>query len=812
MRKCSIGVLLLVGVLATVGFAISPAYYWYWNYLSDIPETKLNSQYNYLTKANGAHAIAMYPYGSGNNGKIWTTIMSEWRYGLTGNNLPGADTIMKAYEYNDCYLNSWQSEDTFPVIVHETDRPVNGQVAIGAFGKMLAFEEENLEDQEQSPRSASCLLALENQNPGQFSWPNPENGCTYETLSAAAVGGASRLLAFNFYRDREPPLKDFHPRIGHKSDGPWVPEDPWEDPDTDVYQWGHPTVAFLGPTSAAALAVFEELTDNHLKVTRALDGGETWSPLSTITGGSDLKDPCIAWPISPTAMLCYEYASTHEIHWSLSYDAGVSWTVCNPAVPMLPANAEYDHANVTCIGSGVPSFLVTARMKLGNVWSIRGAFGRFINGEFKWRPEPCIYVPPVTSTSDEPLNPFIAAAVTDRASKYAHACFVASRPWGSVGYQGRCLSKRSAYLAPATYTPITAEADGMGPGRWLLPDNMGGYRFASILRPYYMAGDIICEQLVHTAAGMGLQPALAVDADGSNWVAYNWDDTVWCDPGLEFPLMVFAGSGSAVPGQPSVVCYPNQANGVYVANVVFPVYDTAGATSKIMYARVDTGGVVLDTIESVANLGDSLPCISVFRSDTLLVTWQHGDSTIASMLCDYGPGTSGQPPAWTSPNLVAANGYHAMSRFDDNGTVLNVVWTRNNGSNYAIQRATCDVATTTFGTWSQSATPGDTGSAEKANPVFAGLGVSCWQEKDDGKWIIKGFVRGEEETFVANDTDAYHPHAVAESSAISPSIDQVRVHLLYTAGVTFEVDSGVYDTGETRYRRDSLCLREPERL
>jgi len=25
----------------------------------------------------------------------------------------------------------------------------------------------------------------------------------------------------------------------------------------------------------------------------------------------------------------------------------------------------------------------------------------------------------------------------------------------------------------------------------------------------------------------------------------------------------------------------------------------------------------------------------------------------------------------------------------------------------------------------------------------------------------------------------------------------VRVHLLYTAGVTFEVDSGVYDTGET---------------
>ena len=89
---------------------------------------------------------------------------------------------------------------------------------------------------------------------------------------------------------------------------------------------------------------------------------------------------------------------------------------------------------------------------------------------------------------------------------------------------------------------------------------------------------------------------------------------------------------------------------------------------------------------------------------------------------------------------------------------------------------------------------------EKANGLYAGVGVSCWQQKNlSNKWIIKGFVRGTETTLVANDTDAYHPHAVAESSAISPSVNRIALHLLYTAGVTFEVDSGVYDTGETRY-------------
>ena len=236
-----------------------------------------------------------------------------------------------------------------------------------------------------------------------------------------------------------------------------------------------------------------------------------------------------------------------------------------------------------------------------------------------------------------------------------------------------------------------------------------------------------------------------------------------------------------------------------VANVVFAVYDTAGGTSKIMYCRVDTGQVVQDTIESVNNLRDSLPSISVYATDTLLVTFQHGDSVLSVMLADYGPGTAGQVPAWSSPSLVTANGYHSMNVME-NGSVLNCVWTQKSGNYYSIQRATNDLASAMFGSWTGMATPGSSTTLETGNSAYAGVGVSVYQQKDaNGKWTIKGFVRGEETTLVANDTDAYHPHAVAESSAVSPSTDRIALHLLYDAGVTFEVDSGVTDTGEVRY-------------
>jgi hypothetical protein len=260
--------------------------------------------------------------------------------------------------------------------------------------------------------------------------------------------------------------------------------------------------------------------------------------------------------------------------------------------------------------------------------------------------------------------------------------------------------------------------------------------------------------------------------------------------------MVFGGSSSAVPGQPSIVCYPTQ-GGVTAGNVVFAVYDTAGGAAKIMYARVSADEVILDTIESVNTLRDSLPSVNVYLSDSLVVTYQHGDSILSRLLANYGPLTEGQPPAWSSANLVTASGYHPSSVME-NGSVVNCCWTRQSGG-YSIQRATNDLGGGMFGSWVAMTPPSATSNVDKGNPVYAGVGASVWQQLVSGKWVIKGYVRGAETTLVANDTDAYHPHAVAESSASSPSVDRIRLHLLYTAGVTFEVDSAVFDTGQIRY-------------
>ena len=206
----------------------------------------------------------------------------------------------------------------------------------------------------------------------------------------------------------------------------------------------------------------------------------------------------------------------------------------------------------------------------------------------------------------------------------------------------------------------------------------------------------------------------------------------------------------------------------------------------------------MDTIESVNTLRDSLPDVSVYKTDSLVVTWQHGDSVLSSLLADYGPGTSGQPPAWSSVNLVTAAGHHPMSVME-NGSVVNCVFDGQSGGNYSVQRYTNDLSGGMFSGWVAQTPPSAASAAEKANSAYAGVGVSVWQQKVSGKWVIKGFVRGAETTLVANDTDAYHPQAVAESSAISPSVNRIALHLLYDAGLAFEVDSGVYDTGETRY-------------
>jgi hypothetical protein len=530
------------------------------------------------------------------------------------------------------------------------------------------------------------------------------------------------------------------------------------------------------------------------------NNGVNWSTDGFVVGGVDAFSAAV-WDGS--VFLCW--SSAEELFYTWSDDWGHTWRWDGNApwtIQDLP-EGEYAAPNVEFFDESEFRVLVTYEYwdDEYEVSYVAEVQGRYIGGEaptwqwFRWHglgSAPADEPDTLWNPSLRLIHPGVSTP-TRGCCHWSNGFFDPRWSWIAFG----------EWRVDYSVVPPPGVADNVG--RNLLLDPEGLCLYSGQEPPYVVSGHISGQSPRPVIVNPGTNPALALDGDGNRWVSYLCDDTVWTMTGDGSYKAVFAGSTSAVPGQPSIICYPSRAGGVYVANVVFPVYDTSGGASKIMYARVDTSQVVLDTIESVANLKDSLPCVSIYKSDSLLVTWQHGtDSVLSSLLADYGTGTSGRPGAWASPSLVSANGYHAMSAFDEGGSVLNVVWTRNNGSNYAIQRATCDLATTTFGNWSQSATPGDTGTAEKANPVFAGLGVTCWQQKANGKWIIRGYVRGEETTLVANDTDAYHPHAVAESSAVSPSIDQVRVHLLYTAGVTFEVDSVNTDTGDVRYVCESL--------
>ncbi len=746
----------------------------------------------YLTGNNGAHSVAMHEYNSGDHRLMIAATLNEQ-----------TPALVQVYEYEDIWDAAGQM--VFP---HSEDNSASGAcIAAGPNYKQVVAGETY------DPWKWWCAADALNDPYGGWEY------FSYLTASGRQDDPPEAAIASQYY-------------MGYD----WVYAAHAED-DGDQSHW--------------------------LYCSRSLDGGNNWIR-STIESSDYPKGPSLGVGGVPFVYCAYQIESNDydEIWFRKSTNNGESW---NAIVTNLTLRQE-DEGYSPCLAASGPMVFVCWNNANGDNYPVEYRWSS--DGGSTWHPDINSAPEEIADWENTPyvrhygLNVVLIPGGNWGSEPYWHVLLMAQGgSWyssrqgtftvlkrgvlrASVGVQWDRDLGMSPYcfLADSAFCPsVCGQADGydtlaacvwsspdhgiyVAKGRWdhwsdivpdpqdpdaagrrlaLLPD--GALHYTAARPPYILTGSVLGNYAVPLFADCGSTPALAVDGTGADWLVYTRDDTVWCTTGGSGYEVVFAGSNSAVPGQPSIVCYPNQANGVYVGAVTFACYDTVQGTSMVLWARVDTSGVVLDTIESVANLGDSLPCINVY-GDTLLVTWQHGtDSIMGSLLADYGPGTSGQPPAWSSPNLVTANGYHAMSRFDDNGTVLNVTWTRSNGSNYAIQRATCDLATTAFGNWSTMATPGDTGSYEKANPVFAGLGVSCYQQKDaNGKWTIKGFVRGEEETFVANDTDAYHPHAVAESSAISPSIDQVRVHLLYTAGVTFEVDSGVLDTGDVRFVTCSL--------
>jgi len=547
----------------------------------------------------------------------------------------------------------------------------------------------------------------------------------------------------------------------------------------------------------------EEDNVDHVRVFRSTDHGGTWSA-SPVFECEDAQQPCVATYGPVVAVVWVDPSEKIKCAWSKNGGDFGTWTTDD--VPF--SRGDYAAPSVCIIFCEEPEerYLVSIAAELtedSQMW-VSSTWGRIAtNGGMTWSPWTEHWISsryPWGPAVDDDANPCMGMCHGGFGIARALCVWTDDASFGNSSEYSDLYGSYAdwKYRYPNNVEVPPAQSDGTG--RRILPiDGMTYYaaREGANIDCGVAREDGFLEPVLLSC---GTLSALAADAEGIIWACFLRDDSVWCRTGTGSYEMVYAGSSSAVPGQPSIVCYPDQASGVYVGNVVFAVYDTSGGNSMVMYARVDTTGVVLDTIESAANLRDSLPSISVFEGDTLLCVYQHGDSVLSRLLADYGPSTQGQPPTWSSPSLVTASGYHPMSVME-NGCVLNCNYTQQSGG-YSIQRATCDLSGggSMFGNWVAMTPPSATSNVDKGNPVYAGVGCSVWQQMSgSGKWTIKAFVRGEETTLVANDTDAYHPHAVAESSGSTPSTDLIRLHLLYDAGVAFEVDSGVFDTGQVRY-------------
>jgi len=363
---------------------------------------------------------------------------------------------------------------------------------------------------------------------------------------------------------------------------------------------------------------YSKVSTSEIVFERSTTYGGSWGNTPKVLGTG--TRPCIA-ARGQFVFACWQNLSG-KIVYRFSRDAGDAWI---PAIGNNPAaisgTGTSSHASVSVVTYGTKpdtAVLLAAQWSSSEKWFVFYRFGIHVTGHIAWQPS-AVFPRVFTEAGTDNLRPSVATAG-------ASGRLVYNTPMGGDPYRKRGFHLRRGAVQQFADPPWYPDAvAATSPGRPIARGPDGSMQYAAAIRPHVVSGPADADLIPILVAPGGL-PALAVDADGQRWVSYLDNDTVWCMLGDGSYEVVFAGSSSAVPGQPSIVCYPTQVNGVYVGNVVFPVYDTAGGASKIMYARVDTGAVVLDTIESVANLGDSLPCINVYKSDTLLCTWQQSMS------------------------------------------------------------------------------------------------------------------------------------------------------------------------------------------
>jgi hypothetical protein len=754
-----------------------------------------------LTSISGSHAVAAQEYYNDDDEcyRTWVTVVGR-RLRSTGN-LVSAE-----------YAQLFAEPDTVTVKSEADAWSRPPCVALGASRKHVAWGRYSAPSDKVYREARTALTSVIDDWPwsnlndeGHAVW---QDQVTVGTQRSENVDYAYAAYIDSFTQNGDPWLKLVCARSANDGTS-WtnVQVDAWPYYSGIEEECGNPSIA-VEQGGTEVYLVYE--SGNYVFFHKSTDNGQSWSEAVDLSEQNGGERPCIA-ALGDTVFAAWE---DDQIGYRWTTNGGETWIPdleddpyeMLESVEWWPNRLNLSMVRTSVAGTTRENVVLVCNADLydeqTHEWTCGAAFmwAKNISGNWLWSAPIWLASRGNLVDQDTLLSPSVTACASPRTSggpDYDTAAFLvwSYPPGGEDPFRhvyrrvGRWQYDCSRVMPPAK--PVNT-------GRNLAGGLDGCIYHSGVLSGYAVAGPVVGHTCLPVIVDAGEQSALALDGDGQRWVSYVRDDTLWTMNGDGSYEAVFCGSSSAVPGQPSIACYPTQTNDMYYGAVVFPVSDTAGGTGQIMFARVCSSEVVLDTIESVANLGDSLPCISIYKTDSLICTWSHSGAVYSSLLADYGPGTVSRPGPWSSPNVVTSDGYHPMSIME-NG-VLECVWCDEDNGKYAVRRATNDLSMGgMFQSWTAQTDPSGDSAVEKANPVACGVGVSCWQQIEDGNWVIKAKVRNAETTLVRCDSGAYHPHAVADSSNVSPSISRVSVKLLWTEGVIFEVDSGVCDTGVTVY-------------
>ena len=798
MIRKAIRVAIVLGVLVST----TPAKYWIW-YPGAKWLTTDASEGKYLTSNNGARAVAIKDYSENGTWKHWVTVVASLQDQTT--------TRIRGLELSDQYVSNRLNE--VQIVNDGEARSDNACIAAGGTMKNAAAAQT---DGLQRAWSAQKALTVNQSAWTSFVQSAPNHAVQDTMIAVATEKHGDDEWVYIAWADDDG--VDVTVQFRASSDG--------------GSNWGDPVeVADAVMITGISLATerggdrvylaYGDGSDEEVYYTSSDNNGTVWYDPVPLCDAADMYGwrPCLAvrGDMQVVAWFVGAEGYQRQIAYRWSTNGGSTWTPdpeeAEPAVvPMpLPSTRRYDQPSIALWQDGSPTsrpyllLLATCYLPEGTSVAYNYAFYKSDEQAWQWVTPSSILLPlHVGPRENDAYHPSLALADVHDTIAFAVWSDTSGNPLG-----------RQIFMARGSWGTIVGPGN-IGPPVWGPAPTLGQLEdgspvYVAEVGPHVVSGPV-SHGLTPCLVDVGWQPSLALDDDGQRWVVFVRDDTLMCRLGDGTYGAVFCGSSSARPGQPSIDVYARKGGAGYVGGAVFASYDSTASSSMILWAKFDADSthLILDTVESVANLSDSCPSINILN-DSVYIVWQHGtDSVVSAKLLDYGLGDWNKPPAWSSPELVTDNGYHPASRLES--SMLNCVWSERievtgGTDTFNVCRATCDLDSgSMFPDWTAGTNPSAGGPATttKSNAAYAGAGVSVWQEQVSGVWTIKASVRDSIVTLVASDTDAYHPHAVACSSAISPSIDQIRVHLLSTAGVTFEVDSGVYDTGEVRYQVDSF--------